>query len=205
MGGGRTMRRTRSATAVSICAALAAACSAKEPKTETYFERTISPVLQSSCVSTNTGANCHSTQERGNALGNLSLATYAELIKRRDLLINYGPYGLPNMLLKAVDPFDIVLTAYDGTSLTVRTDIRHAGGKTLGLTTAGFHTLKAWISGGASENNAAVPPLAAERDACSDMVPSDPAFDPNSDPMTDDYADFKSKVHPVLAQNCAAG
>jgi hypothetical protein len=205
MGGGRAERRSWSAAAVSICAAVASACSAKQPKTETYFDRTISPILQSSCVSTNTGANCHVTQERGNALGNLSLATYPELIKRRDLLINYGPYGLPNMLLKAVDPFDVVLTAYDGTSFTVRTDIRHAGGKTLGLTTAGFHTLKAWIAGGASENNAAVRPPTTERDACSDSVPADPTFDPNSDPMTGDYEDFKSKVHPVLAQSCAAG
>jgi hypothetical protein len=190
---------------VSLCAALATACSAKEPKTETYFDRSISPILQSSCVSTNTGANCHITQERGNALGNLSLATYRDLIKRRDLLINYGPYGLPNMLLKAVDPFDVVLTAYDGTPVTVRTDIRHAGGKTLGLTTAGFHTLKAWIASGASENNALVPPIAAERDACSDSVPTDPAFDPSSDPTADDYAQFKAKVHPVLAESCAAG
>src|SRR5215212_2617631 len=171
MGGGRAEIRIRSATAMSLFAALASACSAKEPKTETYFDRTISPILQSSCVSTNTGANCHITQEHGNALGNLSLASYRDLIKRRDLLINYGPYGLPNMLLKAVDPFDIVLTAYDGTALTVRTDIRHAGGKTLGLTTAGFHTLKAWIGGGASENNAVTPPTSAERDACSDSVP----------------------------------
>src|SRR6185503_21247884 len=102
-------------------------------------------------------------------------------------------------------PFDINLTAYDGTSFTVHTDIRHAGGKTLGLTTAGFHTLKAWIAGGASENNAVVPPPAAERDACSDSVPADPAFDPSRDPPTDDYEQFKSKVHPVLAASCAAG
>jgi hypothetical protein len=190
---------------VSLSAAIVSACSAKEPKTETYFDRTISPILQSSCVSTNTGANCHVTQERGNALGNLSLATYADLIKRRDLLINYGPYGLPNMLLKSVDPFDVVLTAYDGTVLTVRTDVRHAGGKTLGLTTAGFHTLKAWIASGASENNAVTPRPAAERDACSDTVPSDPAFDPSQDPTTDDYEQFKAKVHPVLADSCAAG
>src|SRR5262245_37041178 len=100
MGGGRAGVRTRSATAVSLCALLVSACSSKEPKTETYFDRTISPILQSSCVSTNTGANCHITQEHGNALGNLSLAKYSDLIKRRDLLINYGPYGLPNMLLK---------------------------------------------------------------------------------------------------------
>jgi hypothetical protein len=205
MGGGRAEVRTQSVTAVSLCVALVSACSAKEPKTETYFDRTISPILQNSCVSTNTGANCHITQEHGNALGNLSLATYRDLIKRRDLLINYGPYGLPNMLLKTVDPFDIVLTAYDGTTLTVRTDIRHAGGKTLGLTTAGFHTLKAWIAGGASENNAVTPPPAAERDACSDSVPADPAFDPNNDPPGDDYDIFKSKVHPVLAESCAAG
>ena len=138
MGGGRTELRIRSATAVSLCAALVSACSAKEPKTPTYFDRTVSPILQSSCVRTNTGANCHVTQEHGNALGNLSLATYGDLIKRRDLLINYGPYGLPNMLLKKVDPFDIVLTAYDGTTLTVRTDIRHAAAKRSDLPPPGF-------------------------------------------------------------------
>jgi hypothetical protein len=76
MGGGRAEVRMRSVTVASLCAALVSACSAKEPKTQTYFDRTISPILQSSCVSTNTGANCHITQEHGNALGNLSLATY---------------------------------------------------------------------------------------------------------------------------------
>src|SRR5690242_4096695 len=91
MGGGRRELLMRSGTVASVFAALASACSAEEPKTETYFDRTISPILQSSCVSTNTGANCHITQEHGNALGNLSLASYSDLIKRRDLLINYGP------------------------------------------------------------------------------------------------------------------
>ena len=44
--------------AASIAAALAA-CSTKEPQPSTYFGRTISPVLTTSCVRTNTGAGCH--------------------------------------------------------------------------------------------------------------------------------------------------
>ena len=74
--------------------------------------------------------------------------------ERRDLLVNYGPYGLPNMLLKNVEPLNLLLTAYDGTQFTVRTDIRHSGVKIVGLTTAGFNTIKKWIQDGANKNNA---------------------------------------------------
>jgi hypothetical protein len=191
--------------AVSTLVAFASGCTSKEPTSDTYFDRTIGPILQDSCVRTNTGANCHITQPKGNAIGNLSVASYDDVIKRRDLLINYGPYGLPNMLLKNVDPFDILLTAYDGTSFTVRTDIRHAGGKTIGLTSAGFHTLKAWIDAGANKNNATSAPFLPERDPCSSVFPADPAFKPDVDPAAADYVDFKNNVDPVLSDSCAAG
>ena len=180
-------------------------CSTKKPEETTYFDRTISPILQDSCVSTNTGANCHVTQERGNAIGNLSLANFEDLSKRHDLLVNYGPYGLPNMLLKNVAPYDILYTPYDGASFNVRTDIRHSGGQTLGITSSGFHTLKAWIAGGATKNNANTPPVPASKDDCSEVVPDDPAFMADTDPTTADFVEFKTRVHPILGDSCAAG
>src|SRR4051794_29015591 len=106
-------------------------CSAKKPTQETYFDRTIKPILQDSCVSTNTGSNCHVADAKGNAFGNLDLTSYAQIAKRRDLLVSYGPYALPNMLLKNVESFGVRLEAYDGTPLSVKTDIRHAGSTTL--------------------------------------------------------------------------
>jgi hypothetical protein len=182
------------------------ACSAKKPTEQTYFDRTIKPILQDSCVSTNTGANCHTTDAKGNAFGNLGLSRYDEIAKRRDLLVNYGPYGLPNMLLKNVDSFGVRITAYDGTEIAIKTDIRHAGGKTIGLTSAGFNTLKRWINDGASESNAPLPVLPAERDDCSETFPTVPGFDPNPDPNPPpDFQDFKQNVQPILGDTCAAG
>jgi len=182
-----------------------AACTTKEPTKDTYYDRTIAPILQDSCASTNTAANCHVMQEKGNAIGNLSVASYEDTVKRRDLLITYGPYGLPNFLLKNVDPFDILLTAYDGTSFTVRTDIRHSGVRTIGLTSAGFHTLKAWLESGANANNSVTVPPEIGRDGCSTVVPGDPAFDPSADPPNADYSTFAYTVQSVVGSSCAAG
>ena len=110
------MRRPRRAglgTGVAAAGlALAAGCTTKEATKDTYFDRAIAPILQDSCGSTNTGANCHVTQDKkGNAIGNLSVKSYEDVVRRRDLLVTYGPYNLPNFLLKNVDPFTILLTA----------------------------------------------------------------------------------------------
>src|SRR5438552_1981169 len=43
---------------VLLAACSVAACTTKEPTTETYFDRTIYPIVQGSCGSTNTAANC---------------------------------------------------------------------------------------------------------------------------------------------------
>jgi len=191
--------------ATAAFAVLTGGCSTKQPTDDTYFDRTVSPILQNSCVHTNTGANCHITQPKGNAIGNLSLESYEDVVKRRDLLINYGPYGLPNMLLKNVEAFDVLLTAYDGTQFTVRTDIRHSGVKIVGLTTAGFNTIKQWIQDGANKNNSVAAPVIPPRDDCTDSYPSDPKFDPNTDPTTPDFQEFKATVHPMVGDSCAAG
>ena len=77
-----------------------ASCTTREADSTTYFDRTISPILTTSCVRTNTGAGCHVADAKGNALGNLDLSSFASLNKRRDLLVDYGPYGQPAMLIK---------------------------------------------------------------------------------------------------------
>jgi hypothetical protein len=189
---------------VLVAACWAAGCTTKEAKSETYFDRTIYPIVQGSCGSTNTAANCHTMQPKGNAIGNLSVDSYEDIIKRRDLLVAYAPYDLASFLLKNVEPFDLVVTAYDGTKITVRTDIKHSGVRTIGLTSAAYHTLKSWIESGANKNNAISSPPPQPRDACSSVVPSDPAFDPNFEPMTPDYGTFKNAVMPLLGEQCAA-
>src|SRR5262245_62548529 len=89
--------------------ALGPACSTKKPEESTFFERTISPVLTTSCVRTNTGAGCHVVDPKGNALGNLDVSTYAGVARRRDLLVEYGPYGQPAFIVKKVDQFQVTV------------------------------------------------------------------------------------------------
>src|SRR6185436_13481346 len=57
----------------------------------------------------------------------------------------------------------------------------------------------------ASESNAPLPVLPAERDDCSESFPTVPGFDPNQDPKAPDFSDFKQNVQPILGDTCAAG
>jgi hypothetical protein len=201
-------------TAAGLFAALGpSACSTKHPEESTYFERSISPILTTSCVRTNTGAGCHVADAKGNALGNLDVATFAGVAKRRDLLVDYGPYGQPALLLKNIEPFQLDVTTFDGKKTTITTDIKHAGGSVLDATGSGYQTLRRWIQNGATENNTGTPPATIERLPCSEFVPSRPDFDLTTDPARPDFATFKDKVNPVYAQqdgstpsaSCAAG
>src|SRR5215469_13206782 len=102
------MRGAGFVVAVSLGVAVAGsfgACTTKEPQPSTYFDRTIAPVLQTSCVRTNTGAGCHVSSAKGNAFGNLDLENFDGVDRRRDLLLNYGPYLQPSMLVKNVPPY----------------------------------------------------------------------------------------------------
>lgn len=185
-----------------LAAALAlspVACSSKEPERSTYFERTISPIVTTSCVRTNTGAGCHVEDSRGNALGNLDTATYAGIAKRRDLLVDYGPYGQSAFLLKNIDPFQVAVQTFDGKQITVTTDIKHAGGSILDPAGSAYQTLRRWIQSGATENNAGLPPAPVERQPCNDFIPRRADFDLTKDPARADFAFFRDRVNPVLA------
>ncbi|MCA9596338.1 MAG: PD40 domain-containing protein [Myxococcales bacterium] len=197
----------RIALPLAVVVGLAAGCGKKEETAKTtFYERKISPVLVGSCATSPTQSSCHvAADDRGNALGNLNVSSYDTLSLRRDLLINYGPYGLPDLLLKVVPAFDLQLTAWDGTSEVITTDVAHAGGSLLDFTSVSYNQLARWIENGAAENNAPAKPKQPELTPCTESVGTDPNFDPNVDPGTPDYGQFVQEVNPVLGQQCAAG
>ncbi len=194
-----------SLTLAAIAAVASGACTVKQPQVSTYFDVTIEPILQGSCVHSNTGAGCHVADAKGNAFGNLDLSGYAGIDHRRDLLLDYGPYQNPSLLVKNVAPYQLSLQTWDGTKVVVTTDIKHTGGPILDPTASGFVTLKRWVENGATVNNTGVPPVNIARQPASGFIPSAPGFDPDNDPTSPDFAIFQSAANPVLAQTCAAG
>ncbi|MBX3230344.1 MAG: hypothetical protein KIT84_03585 [Labilithrix sp.] len=198
--------------AAALLAAAVAACTTKEPQPSTYFDRSISPILTTSCVRTNTGAGCHVADAKGNAFGNLDVSSYENVAKRRDLLVDYGAYGQPAFLLKNVDPFEVEVRTYDGIPAKITTDIKHAGGSILDPTATGYQTLRRWIQNGATENNTGVPPSSIKRQPCTNVVPARGDFDLSQDPAEPDFAVFRDLVNPIIAgtnvasaTTCAAG
>jgi len=190
----------------SFVALLPASCTTKEPESSTYFARSVSPILTTSCVRANTGAGCHVADPKGNALGNLDVASFAGLTKRKDLLADYGPYGQPAFLVKNVEPFQVEVQTFDGKRVAITTDIKHAGGSVLDPTGTAYQTLRRWIQNGATENNTGVPPSSVERLPCSGFVPARPDFDVTKDPARGDFAQFRDRVNPVLTgKDGAAG
>ncbi len=179
-------------------------CTTKEPQPSTYFDRTIVPVLQNSCVRTNTGAGCHVADPKGNAFGNLDLTSYDGVNRRRDLLLDYGPYLQPSMLVKNVPPYQVTVALWDGTKVPVTTDIKHTGGSILDPTASAYQTLRRWIENGATVDNTGVPPVNISMSPCSHVIPSADGFDPNTDPTTADYATFVAEANPVF-NSCSAG
>lgn len=191
-----------------LCATTSAGCESVEPKPAvSFYDRKISPVLTQSCAGSGTRSGCHVYKDdRENAFGNLSVESYAALDKRRDLLITYGPYGMPALLAKAVPDFQLRLTRWDSSEpQIITTNIPHVGRQPIGLNSAAFTQIQRWIERGATENNS----LPAEEDLrntpCSETPGSDPLFDPAFEPTSEDYKTFRSTVNEVLGENCAAG
>ncbi len=178
----------------------------EEPERTTFYQRRIEPILGNSCASSPSQSSCHVTaDEFGNALGNLSVESYDALSRRRDLLTDYGPYGVPGLLLKALPPYSIRITSWDGSEpQIIHTDIAHVGGSSLDMTSAAFTQLETWIRGGAAENNAPAAASQGDRTPCTETLGVDPNFDPSVDPEGDDYAKFEA-AGAVIAKSCAAG
>jgi len=180
-------------------------CVRKTSDDTTYFDRSIAPILNTSCVRTNTGAGCHVADAKFNAFGNLDVSTYERTAKRRDLMLNYGPYGQAALLLKVVPNYSIDVVSFDGVKSTVTTDVKHTGGAILDPTANAYQTLRKWVDNGATANNTGVPiEQTLTRGPCQPNVIGEPGFDPNFQPTDADYSTFVSKVIPAL-KSCAAG
>jgi hypothetical protein len=192
----------------------AAGCKRQDaPAQTTFYDRKIAPILEQSCAASPTKSGCHVAAEpperdRGNALGNLDVSSYERLTLRRDLFLNYGPYGMPGLLLKVVPPTQLSLTSWEDTEPTIiTTRVPHVGGSLIDLTTASFTQLQTWIENGAAKNNAAQLAPEPELLPCSEVLGNDAAFDPTNDPATSgaaDYAAFRSVVNSILGRRCAA-
>jgi hypothetical protein len=197
--------------ALTVVLAASGGCTTKEPIPSTFFDRTIAPVLQNSCVRANTGAGCHVADAHGNAFGNLDLTGYDGVNRRRDLLLDYGPYLQPSMLVKNVPSYQITVHLWDGTAIPVMTDIKHVGGQLLDPTASAYQTLHRWIEDGATENDTGVTSPIIPREPCTHTIPSAAGFDPTTDPTTSDWRDFLDGLPPmrstatILASSCASG
>ncbi|HET7540616.1 MAG TPA: hypothetical protein VFK05_12115 [Polyangiaceae bacterium] len=172
-----------------------------------YFERKIAPVLQAGCTKSGTGSGCHVTaDEHGNALGNLDVSAYAMLSKRRDLLVDYGPYGMPQLLVKAIAPYPIRLTAWDGESQDITVQVEHVGAAPIDASSVSFFQLFKWLERGAAENNAETARTTAHAsEPCSHRLGQSREFHADVDPKGDDFERFVGDVNPFLSARCAAG
>ena len=188
-----------------VLLAFGSSCDTKQPAQSSYFERSISPILQTSCVRTNTGAGCHVADSKGNALGNLDVGNFDGFNKRRDLLLDYGPYGQPAFLIKNVQPFQVQVQSYDGQKVTVTTDIKHVGGQILDPTAGAYQVIRRYLDNGATENNTGVAPTNLQRQPCASNVPTVAGFDPTVNPTTPDFATFHDRVNGVIHSTCSAG
>ncbi|HLV21231.1 MAG TPA: hypothetical protein VKZ49_10125 [Polyangiaceae bacterium] len=200
------MRRFLGARLLWLAALGSCACTRAESEAQTtFYERRIAPVLAGSCAPSTTGSGCHvGADDRGNAFGNLSMESFDHLALRRDLLVDYGPYGLPGLLLKAVPPFELRLSAWNESEQVITTDVFHAGGAPIDFTSAAFTQLERWIENGASENNARPPAVAHVLQPCNPTPGADPDFDPSLQPPGADFAAFAANVSPMLGERCAA-
>src|SRR4051812_30997592 len=133
---------------VGIVASAALAACTDPPPGRTYFDRTIKPILMSSCAG-NT-SKCHATDEgdvHQFASGNLDVTTFENISKRRDLLTTFGPYPKPLLLIKAVapatqDPANQDALTFQYYDKFKPIEVLHAGGAVLEPTSEAFYTLQ---------------------------------------------------------------
>ncbi len=186
---------------------LLAGCERKEQTAQTnFYQRRIGPILEQSCAEGPAKAGCHvRADDKGNALGNLSLESYDDIARRKDLLVNYGPYGMPGLLVKVAPTFKLALTNWkSGEPAIINTNIAHVGGSLIDITSTSFTQLQTWMENGAAENNARQADRQYDKGACSTVVGTDPAFAPNVDPDAPDFASFQNQANRVLGASCAA-
>ncbi|NOY92226.1 MAG: hypothetical protein GXP55_13615 [Deltaproteobacteria bacterium] len=181
-----------------------------------YFSENIQPILQQGCVQQTTG--CHIARAEGTAAGNLDLSSYDAMMRRRDLLPRFGPYPFGGLLMKVSRPEDLLVNTADPPdpampdtrTVSVRTDIRHAGGAGVSLTASGFATIRRYFAEGYTRTG--VPreagPTNVEQGACATGIGVND-FEVNRFGSTGPIDDAESfdlfvrTVQPMLRGRCA--
>jgi hypothetical protein len=189
--------------ATSLAISLAGSgCEKKQPALHHYYDQHIQPVFDQFCVG-NTSP-CHRIDPAtGAALGNLNLASFEGVQKRRDVLRNYGAYPQPLLLAKAIPDAALVIR-YGGRLLPG--EIRHAGGKTLAPSSDAFFELKRWIDNGATlDGQSPVYEKNIGEGKCNPNVNGDIDLGPTGviDRNAPAYQRFVKDVNPVLMESCA--
>ena len=196
------LSRARASHAVvitTLAAGLVSGCAIKKAPERRYYDQHIQPFLNSFCVG-NTSP-CHRIDpDTGLALGNLDLSSFEAVQKRPDVLRTYGSYPLPLLLMKAV-PEETINIPYQGAFL--KSEIRHAGGKTLSVGSPGFSELLRWLNNGANRDGIAPTRSRNEgQGACNSAIPAD-----RDTSMVNTgsraYQAFVSDVEPMLEKSCA--
>lgn len=187
-------------------------CSPPIPSTGgSYYEERIEPILQVGCQMTTSG--CHVASPEGSAPGNLDLSSYDSLRLRTDLLVPYGPYARPLLLLKTTEPDTILVdthdppdpSAPDETFVAIRTDIRHGGGAGILVGSPGLAELQRWLADGFDRHGAVVRETGDNGGACSPGPGHADGFDATSAPDPELLRTFRDEVQPVLRGRCAGG
>lgn len=189
------------------------ACSPRLPTGGSYYDERIAPVFVGNCQGRAGG--CHVPTEEGTAPGNLDLSSYDSLMRREDVLMTYGPYPVPSLLLKAGAPLSVGVEVLDPPDPSrpderierVTLDIRHGGGRTLEEGSMAYIDLRTWMERGFMRTGAVRPTVELDDSApCSHAVGSGAGFDPTAPPPDPDaYTRFVNEVQPILSDRCAAG
>lgn len=191
-----------------VALAALAGCTPLPPLGGYYTER-IDPIFAGSCQSLAGG--CHVSSDDGTAPGNLALDSYDSLMRRRDVLVAYGPYPVPTLLLEGGPPVTVAVEVLDPPDPLrpddrverVTTAITHAG-VTLDDGSDAYLELLAWTSRGAMRTGATRPARAAEPTGeCVTTLGAGPGFDPTT-PLDASFARFSSEIAPILRARCAS-
>ncbi|HEY0481547.1 MAG TPA: hypothetical protein VGD37_28720 [Kofleriaceae bacterium] len=197
---------------ISIGAIGAGAGCGDSPPGRTFYERNIEPILLQKCAGNTSG--CHSTNADDPyqfAAGNFDVTSFANVQKRRDVLVPFGAYPYPLVLIKAVLPGALKLyydTKIPGKDPFHPLEVQHSGGPILDVNSDAYFTLQSWLDNGATENGLkpATPPQTGSG-SCSHGIPPGFAKATYVNAMTQASFDaFKSSVQPILTRHgCTAG
>lgn len=192
-------------TALLTCAVAAGCQQADEPEFSFYEER-IAPTLTNGCARGPSGGACHLPLDQGIALGNLDMTSFDSLMRRDDVLVSYGPYSAPLLLLKGGDPIDIQVETFDPANrfMRITTAIQHNAGSNIDRGSQAYSRLKQWLESGFQRNGVPNEELAVNDGECRSGAGDHPLYDPGlADRFPAAFDRFRNEVQPVLHDTCS--